>query len=174
MSRNPGISEHTAATGLNGPHFPSVHIEQAGIEPVPKNLKTVGFIDQFFIFVNFLINPTVMIHGGSAVAMGLSFKAACLAVGLGTLSALVPYTMITRIGVDYGIPGQVAARMSFGIRGAQLIPSAARSICSIYFFALNTIIGLSFRLPGPICPCRLSGFCLDCCRSFLPFWAMTG
>ncbi|MDT8872033.1 cytosine permease [Komagataeibacter rhaeticus] len=45
----------------------------------------------------------------------------------------MPYTVMTRIGVDYGIPGQVAARISFGIRGAQLIPSAARVICSIYF-----------------------------------------
>lgn len=129
------------ALSENTHHLPSVHIEQAGIEPVPVDLKTVGFLDQFSIFVNFLINPSVMLHGGAAVAMGLSFKAACIAVGLGTLSALIPYTMITRIGVDYGIPGQVAARMSFGIRGAQLIPSAARAICSVYFFALNTIIG---------------------------------
>ena len=124
-----------------GHHASTVPVERCGIEPVPAGLKTVGFWDQFSIFINFLINPSVMLHGGAAVAMGLSFQAACLAVGVGTLSALVPYTVMTRIGVDYGIPGQVAARISFGIRGAQLIPSAARVICSIYFFALNTLIG---------------------------------
>mgnify|MGYP000967653159 CR=1 FL=1 len=141
VTADDSFHDDTRAAHAHGYHLPSAHIEHAGIEPIPADQKNVGFIDQFCVFVNFLLNPSVMLHGGAAVAMGLSFQAACLAVGLGTLSALIPYTMITRIGVDYGIPGQVAARMSYGIRGAQLIPSVARAVCSVYFFALNTIIG---------------------------------
>ena len=43
--------------------------------------------------------------------------------------------------MDYGITGQVACRMVFGIRGAKWLPSIMRTIASAYWFALQTIVG---------------------------------
>src|SRR5260370_40366496 len=45
------------------------------------------------------------------------------------------------VGVDYGIPGQVATRAIYGLRGSKLIPSFLRSIASCYWFAFQTMIG---------------------------------
>ena len=45
------------------------------------------------------------------------------------------------VGVDYGITGQVACRMAFGIRGAKWLPSVMRTIASAYWFAMQTIVG---------------------------------
>ena len=35
------------------------------------------------------------------------------------------------VGVDYGIPGQVATRAVYGLRGSKLMPSLLRSIASL-------------------------------------------
>jgi cytosine/uracil/thiamine/allantoin permease len=45
------------------------------------------------------------------------------------------------VGVDYGIPGQVATRAIYGLRGSKVIPSFLRSIASCYWFAFQTVIG---------------------------------
>jgi hypothetical protein len=57
------------------------------------------------------------------VAAGLSFQAALAAGFFGTIVALVFYLIMATLGVDYGIPGQVATRVVYGLRGAKLIPS---------------------------------------------------
>jgi NCS1 family nucleobase:cation symporter-1 len=45
------------------------------------------------------------------------------------------------VGVDYGIPGQVATRAIYGRLGSKVIPSFLRSIASCYWFAFQTVIG---------------------------------
>jgi NCS1 family nucleobase:cation symporter-1 len=118
-------------------------VEQFGIEPVPEERKTAGWFDLFSIMFNFLINPGMMLSGGLMVAAGLSFQAA-LAVGFfGTIIALVFYLIMATLGVDYGIPGQVATRVVYGLRGAKLIPSPLRVIVSIYWFSFQTLVGAS-------------------------------
>jgi len=47
------------------------------------------------------------------------------------------------LGVDYGIPGQVATRVVYGLRGAKLIPSLLRTLVSIYWFSFQTLVGAS-------------------------------
>ena len=116
-------------------------VEQLGIEPVPEELKTVRWYDLFMIVVNFLVNPGMILVGGLAVAAGLSFWAAVSAIVLGIAVSFGAYLVMATIGVDYGIPGQVATRMTFGIRGGKLIPSVVRTIASVFQFAFQTIAG---------------------------------
>jgi hypothetical protein len=118
-------------------------VEQFGIEPIPEERKTVGWFDLFSIMFNFLINPGTMLSGGMMVAAGLSFQAAITAGFLGTVVALVFYVIMATIGVDYGIPGQVATRAVYGLRGAKAIPSLLRALVSIYWFAFQTFAGAS-------------------------------
>jgi purine-cytosine permease-like protein len=118
-------------------------VEQFGIEPVPQERKTAGWFDLFSIMFNFLINPGIMLSGGLMVAAGLSFQAAVAAGFFGTIVALLFYLIMATLGVDYGIPGQVATRAVYGLRGAKLIPSLLRTVVSVYWFAFQTLVGAS-------------------------------
>jgi NCS1 family nucleobase:cation symporter-1 len=121
-------------------HQPS-HVEQYGVEPIPAALKTVRWYDLFVIVVNFMINPATILTAGMAVAAGLSFWAAVVAQVLGCLVAFSAYVIMATVGVDYGIPGQVAARITFGILGSRWGTSLLRSIASVYWFAFQSIAG---------------------------------
>src|SRR6201999_4631238 len=116
-------------------------IEGFAIEPIPEELKTVRWPDLFLLVSNFLINPSTILAGGLAVASGLSFWASILSSTLGIAVAFAAYVVMATVGVDYGITGQVACRMVFGIRGAKWLPSVMRTIASAYWFAMQTIVG---------------------------------
>jgi nucleobase:cation symporter-1, NCS1 family len=124
---------------LSAQYHQPAGVEQFGLEAIPLELKTVRWYDLFVIVVNFLINPATILIAGMAVASGLSFWAAVAAQTAGCLIAFAAYIVIATIGVDYGLPGQVATRMTFGIRGAKWIPSFLRVIASTYWFAFQTI-----------------------------------
>jgi NCS1 family nucleobase:cation symporter-1 len=118
-------------------------VEQFGIEPVPQERQTTGWFDLFSIMFNFLINPGMMLSGGLMVAAGLSFQAALAAGFFGTITALGFYVIMATLGVDYGLPGQVATRVVYGLRGAKLIPSLLRTVVSVYWFSFQTLVGAS-------------------------------
>ena len=82
----------------------------------------------FLLVSNFLINPSTILIGGLAVASGLSFWATILSSTLGIVVAFAAYIVMATVGVDYGITGQVACRMVFGIRGAKWLPSVMRTM----------------------------------------------
>jgi NCS1 family nucleobase:cation symporter-1 len=116
-------------------------VEQFGIEAIPEGRKTVRWYDLFAIILNFLISPSTILRGGLGVAAGLSFQASVTAECSGIVVAGVFYVIMATVGVDYGIPGQVATRSIYGLRGSKLIPSFLRSIASCYWFAFQTVIG---------------------------------
>ena len=116
-------------------------IEGFAIEPIPIELKTVRWPDLFLLVSNFLINPSTILIGGLAVVSGLSFWATIVTSTLGILIAFSAYVVMATVGVDYGITGQVACRMVFGIQGAKWLPSVMRTIASAYWFAMQTIVG---------------------------------
>src|SRR5262249_36197054 len=94
----------------------------------------------FGIMFNFLINSAPC---SAAAAAGLSLQAAIAAGFFGTVVALVFYVIMSTIGVQHGIPGQVATRAVYGLRGAKAIPSLLRALVSIYWFAFQTFAGAS-------------------------------
>jgi nucleobase:cation symporter-1, NCS1 family len=117
------------------------NVEQYGIEQIPDNEKNVKWYDLFLIIVNFLMNPAMILIGGSAVAAGLSFWAAVTAVVAGVAVAYIGYIIMATLGVDHGVPGAVASRMTFGFIGSRFTASLVRLISSIYWFAFQTIAG---------------------------------
>ncbi|MEU6269642.1 purine-cytosine permease family protein [Saccharopolyspora shandongensis] len=116
-------------------------VEQYGIEAIPDDKKTVRWWDVSFMIINFLINPGMILVAGGAVAAGLSFWAAVATVLAGIIIAFGAYSIMATVGVDYGLPGQVGTRITFGLRGAQWIPSALHVISSVYWFAFQTVAG---------------------------------
>lgn len=116
-------------------------VEQFGIEPVPDERKTVGGFDIFSIILGLALNPGSILVGGLAVVSGLSFLGAVSAISIGMAIAVIAYTIMATVGVDYGLPGQVSTRMAYGLRGAKWIPSFIRTFASIYWFAFQTVAG---------------------------------
>ncbi|WP_028934658.1 purine-cytosine permease family protein [Pseudonocardia spinosispora] len=116
-------------------------IEQYGVEAIPDEKKTVRWWDVSFMILNFLINPGMILIAGGAVAAGLPFWAAVAAMTGGIVVAFAAYSVMATVGVDYGLPGQVGTRITFGLRGAQWIPSALHMISSVYWFAFQTVAG---------------------------------
>jgi nucleobase:cation symporter-1, NCS1 family len=135
------ISLSASAPPASAPADRSPRIERHGIDPVPDAEKTVRWQDLFCILINFQLNPGQILVAGMSVAAGLPVWAAILAQTGGTTLAFTAYVAMATIGVDHGIPGQVATRMAFGLRGAKLIPSLLRTIASIYWFGFQTVAG---------------------------------
>ncbi len=122
-------------------HHQPKGVEQFGIEPIPTEKKTVNGWDIFSIILGLTLNPGGILVGGLAVASGLSFWGSVGAITFGMVFAVIPYTVMATVGVDYGLPGQVGTRMAFGLRGAKWIPSLIRTFASVYWFAFQTVAG---------------------------------
>src|ERR1700676_4657284 len=88
-------------------------VEQFGIEPVPPELKTGRWHDIFSIIFGFALNPGSILVGGLPVVSGLPFFGGGGAIPSGVLLATIPSTIMAPVGVDYGLPGQVSARMVY-------------------------------------------------------------
>ncbi|MFK0573692.1 purine-cytosine permease family protein [Endozoicomonas sp.] len=115
--------------------------EQYGLQPVPKSQQVGGGWPLFNIYSNLFINPGTLITSGMMVLSGLSFQATVSIQVVSVLVGMIPFLLLSRAGVRYGIPGQVLCRAVFGIRGARWITSILRLLCSIYWFAFQTAAG---------------------------------
>jgi nucleobase:cation symporter-1, NCS1 family len=120
-------------------HHTPEHVEQFGVEAVPREKKTSGFGSLFGVQLSFQINNLTIILPGFAVLAGLNIWAALLSQVIGVGLVFIGYTAIAHVGVKYGIPGQVASRMAFGMLGSRITASLMRSIASAYWFAWQTL-----------------------------------
>src|SRR5919197_3001996 len=99
-------------------------IEEFGVEPIPAALRTVGWRDLFAFNFPFFLNPVMYVLGALAVVDGgLPLWWAVAAMALGQALAYSLLVIAAQPGVDYGVPGQVAMRVSLGFWGARLLSS---------------------------------------------------
>ena len=117
-------------------------VEEYGVEPIPAELRTVGGRDLFAIIFAFHLNPVMYLLGALAVtAGGLPLWWAAAAIALGQAAAFLLLVVVAQAGVDYGLPGQVALRATFGVHGARLLSSPYRVIAATYWFAAQALAG---------------------------------
>ena len=108
-------------------------VEVYGVEPIPAELRTVGWRDLFAINFTFFLNPVMYVLGALAVVDGgLSLGWAIAANVLGQALAYSLLILFAQPGVDYGLPGQVAMRGTFGFWGARILTSPYRMIAATY------------------------------------------
>lgn len=108
----------------------------------------------------------------SAVSMGLSWWLSLLLVALGNSIVLIPILLNAHVGTKYGIPFPVYARISFGMRGAQ-IPSIVRTIIGVGWTGIliwqgaeSLQVAVSLIIPG------WSSFAGGQWVMFALFWAL--
>jgi len=116
----------------------TLSLEQKGIEPVPITERTTGWWSLTVIFVGIFAHLVAFAAGADYVSnIGLLKTIACVIIGV---SLVIPFYMTGGwIGAKYGIPGSVAMRVAFGIKGSW-IPSVLNAIVAMGWFALQTTI----------------------------------
>jgi len=115
-------------------------IEEYGVEPIPAELRTVGWRDLFAINFTFFLNPVMYVLGALAVvAGGLPLWWAVAAMVLGQALAFSLLVPVAQVGVDHGLPGQVALRATLGFWGARLLSSPYRVVAAMYWFAAQVL-----------------------------------
>src|SRR5439155_619433 len=104
--------------------------------------RTVRWRDLFTINFTFFLNPVMYVLGALAVAQsGLPLWWAVGAMAAGQALAYLLMIPIAQVGVDYGLPGQVALRATLGFWGARLLSSPYRVVAATYWFAAQALAG---------------------------------
>jgi nucleobase:cation symporter-1, NCS1 family len=117
-------------------------VEEYGVEPIPAELRTVGWRDLFAINFTFFVNPVMYVLGALAVVDGgLPLAWAIAATVLGQALAFLLLVVVAQPGVDDGLPGQVAMRATLGLWGARGLSSPYRMIAATYWFAAQALAG---------------------------------
>ncbi|MBU2568307.1 MAG: NCS1 family nucleobase:cation symporter-1 [Elusimicrobia bacterium] len=83
--------------------------------------------------------PTYML-ASSLISGGMNWLQSILTIFLGNAIVLIPMVLNAHAGTKYGIPFPVFARVSFGIKGAN-IPAVLRAIVACGWFGIQTWIG---------------------------------
>jgi cytosine permease len=133
--------------GTDTTHALPAGIERFGVEPVPAELRTTTWRDLVGVLVGFNLNPLMYVIGAlAATSGGLSVWWSAITVGLGTVLGNVTLILAGRVGVDYGLPGQVAMRATFGQLGARGLTSPYRMVATMYWFAAQALAAaIGFR-----------------------------
>jgi NCS1 nucleoside transporter family len=117
-------------------------VEEFGVEPIPAELRTVGWRDLFAINFTFFLNPVMYLLGAFAVVDGhLPLPWAIAAMLVGQALAYAALVIVAQPGVDYGLPGQVAMRATLGFWGSRLLSSPYRVVAATYWFAAQALTG---------------------------------
>jgi NCS1 nucleoside transporter family len=117
-------------------------VERYGVEPIPPELRTVGWRDLFAMMLAFNLSPLMYVIGAIVVVEGgLPLWWAAGTVALGVTFAGLILVVVAQAGVDYGLPGQVAMRATFGQLAARALTSPYRAVAAVYWFAAQAIAG---------------------------------
>jgi cytosine permease len=126
--------------------------EEQGVQPIPAEERTGTWLDLSRLLVAFLLNPLMYVLGALAVtAGGLPLWWAVAALTLGQAFAYPLMAIIGRLGVDYGLQGQIGMRAFLGYWGARILSSGYRTIVATYWFAaqaIATAFGIQALLAG--------------------------
>lgn len=117
-------------------------VEEYGVQPVPRELRTVGFRDLFALNFCFNLTPLNYVFGSiGVIGLGLPLWWAFAGVVLGSTVGTALLSIPARAGVDYGLPGQVAMRGTFGQWGSRLLTSPYKIIAGAYWFSAQALAG---------------------------------
>jgi NCS1 family nucleobase:cation symporter-1 len=119
---------------------PDASLTNHDLQPVPPERRTWSVMNFMALWIGMCICiPSYMI-ASSLIEGGMNVPQALLTVFLGNLIVLIPMVLNGHVGVRYGIPFPVYARLSFGVKGAN-IPALLRAIVACGWFGIQSWIG---------------------------------
>src|SRR5437868_10756661 len=93
-------------------------VETHGIDPIPPSDRKGSPRDVAWLWVAAFANFGSLITGGLLITFGLGVAEAILAVAVGSVLAASLHGLLSVAGPRYGTTQVVAARQTFGVRGA--------------------------------------------------------
>ncbi len=117
----------------------SPRLYNADLAPNPTNNRKWGAFSLFALWTNDVHNIANYTFAIGLFALGFTGLEILLVFSIGALAIYGLMNLNGYIGQQYGIPFPVAARISFGIHGAQL-PAIIRSIIAIAWFGIQTYL----------------------------------
>ena len=120
--------------------IPHMSYTNEDLAPVPQSARTWNTTNYIALWVSMsLCIPTYML-ASSLIEGGMNWYQAVFTVFMGNLIVLIPMILNGHVGAEYGIPFPVFARLSFGLRGAN-IPGLLRAMVACGWFGIQTWIG---------------------------------
>lgn len=110
------------------------------LAPISKSERTWTTYNIGMLWVGMVICITGFSFAAALVVLGMSPLLAIFNVLIGNLIVLVPMLLNSHAGTKYGIPFPVYARVSFGLKGAQVL-SVARAIVAAGWCAVQCWVG---------------------------------
>jgi cytosine permease len=110
-------------------------IETEGVDIVPEENRTRGFLGVFTIWAGFSIVITNFLLGSLVIGAGLTAGITALIISLLLIGGIV--YLGTRIAATEGTAGTTAMRAAFGING-RVIPSLAMVLAGVGWFGVQT------------------------------------
>lgn len=108
--------------------------------PIPAEKRTWSTFNYVALWVGMCICiPSYMI-ASSLIEGGMNVPQALFTVFLGNFIVLIPMILNGHVGVKYGIPFPIYARLSFGVKGAN-IPALLRAVVACGWFGIQCWIG---------------------------------
>src|SRR3984893_6786233 len=95
-----------------------LHVETRGIEPIPASERKGSPRDVAWLWVAAFANFVSLITGALLITFGLGVGEAIVAVAIGSVLAAALHGVLSVAGPRFGTTQVVAARNTFGIRGA--------------------------------------------------------
>ena len=95
-----------------------LHVETRGIEPIPASERKGSPRDVAWLWVAAFANFVSLITGALLITFGLGVGEAIVAVAIGSVLAAALHGLLSVAGPRFGTTQVVAARNTFGIRGA--------------------------------------------------------
>ncbi len=110
------------------------------LAPVSQEHRTWSMVNYVALWVGMCVCIPAYMIASSLIDGGMNLTQAVLTVFLGNLIVLVPMVLNGHVGVQYGIPFPVYARLSFGVKGAN-IPAILRAVVACGWFGIQCWIG---------------------------------
>ncbi|MFM7216599.1 MAG: NCS1 family nucleobase:cation symporter-1 [Bacteroidota bacterium] len=118
----------------------SSSLSSEDLHPVPASKRSWTTWNYAALWISMsLCIPTYML-ASSLIEGGMNWWQAMITILLGNTIVLIPMILNGHAGAKYGIPFPVFARVSFGIRGAN-VPALLRAIVACGWFGIQTWIG---------------------------------
>jgi NCS1 family nucleobase:cation symporter-1 len=114
-------------------------VETHGIDPIPPHERKGSAIDVAWLWVAAFANFVSLITGALLITFGLGVAESIVAVAVGSALAATMHGLLSVAGPRFGSTQVVAARQTFGIRGAY--PAAFFTLfLAVGWFAVDCVI----------------------------------
>src|SRR5271154_5631248 len=161
------------AQSLNHPMTQSIEpspLYNPDLAPASAERRHWGTYNFAALWISMSVNILTYMLAASLIQGGMNWKQAVMTIFLGNVIVLVPMLLNSHPGAKYGIPFPVLARVSFGVRGAN-VAAVLRALVACGWFGIQTWIGgeaistlLATLAPG------WKKFPYATAVCFLPFW----